>query len=303
MPQISKITLPSGTVYDIKDAEARSQIQALTGGDAVVFMGVSTTALTDGGSQVPTINGQNVTPATGQLFFYGTQEFIWGPDEKWHGLGSLDSLGDLAYKNEASGTYTPAGTVSQPTFTGTSFSSTGNFTPQGNVSVSTNTTTNKTAPVSVATSGTVTYTPNGTISAPTISVATAGSTTTVKNPTSVTVAKTIVAAAPKTTAPANAITYYSVTDENLSLYQIGYTTGASITTENVTVKNGDATYSASVPAFTGTGVRLVTGDIPVPATYTASFTGTQGSVEVSGTPTGTVSQPTFTGTGATITVQ
>lgn len=303
MPQISKITLPSGTVYDIKDAEARSQIQALTGGDAVVFMGVSTTALTDGGSQVPTINGQNVTPATGQLFFYGTQEFIWGPDEKWHGLGSLDSLGDLAYKNEASGTYTPAGTVSQPTFTGTSFSSTGNFTPQGNVSVSTNTTTNKTAPVSVAASGTVTYTPNGTISAPTISVATAGSTTTVKNPTSVTVAKTIVAAAPKTTAPANAITYYSVTDENLSLYQIGYTTGASITTENVTVKNGDATYSASVPAFTGTGVRLVTGDIPVPVTYTASFTGTQGSVEVSGTPTGTVSQPTFTGTGATITVQ
>lgn len=303
MPQISKITLPSGTVYDIKDAEARSQIQALTGGDAVVFMGVSTTALTDGGSQVPTINGQNVTPATGQLFFYGTQEFIWGPDEKWHGLGSLDSLGDLAYKNEASGTYTPAGTVSQPTFTGTSFSSTGNFTPQGNVSVSTNTTTNKTAPVSVAASGTVTYTPNGTISAPTISVATAGSTTTVKNPTSVTVAKTIVAAAPKTTAPANAITYYSVTDENLSLYQIGYTTGASITTENVTVKNGDATYSASVPAFTGTGVRLVTGDISVPATYTASFTGTQGSVEVSGTPTGTVSQPTFTGTGATITVQ
>lgn len=303
MPQISKITLPSGTVYDIKDAEARSQIQALTGGDAVVFMGVSTTALTDGGSQVPTINGQNVTPATGQLFFYGTQEFIWGPDEKWHGLGSLDSLGDLAYKNEASGTYTPAGTVSQPTFTGTSFSSTGNFTPQGNVSVSTNTTTNKTAPVSVAASGTVTYTPNGTISAPTISVATAGSTTTVKNPTSVTVAKTIVAAAPKTTAPANAITYYSVTDENLSLYQIGYTTGASITTENVTVKNGDATYSASVPAFTGTGVRLVTGDIPVPATYTASFTGTQGSVEVSGTPTGIVSQPTFTGTGATITVQ
>ena len=303
MPQISKITLPSGTVYDIKDAEARSQIQALTGGDAVVFMGISTTALTDGGSQVPTINGQNVTPAAGQLFFYGTQEFIWGPDEKWHGLGSLDSLGDLAYKNEASGTYTPKGTVSQPTFTGTSFSSTGNFTPQGNVSVSTNTTTNKTAPVSVAASGTVTYTPNGTISAPTISVATAGSTTTVKNPTSVTVAKTIVAAAPKTTAPANAITYYSVTDENLSLYQIGYTTGASITTENVTVKNGDATYSASVPAFTGTGVRLVTGDIPVPATYTASFTGTQGSVEVSGTPTGTVSQPTFTGTGATITVQ
>ena len=41
---------------------------------------------------------------------------------------------------------------------------------------------------------------------------------------------------------ANSLTYYSVADENLSLYQIGYTTGASITTSNVTVKNGDASY-------------------------------------------------------------
>lgn len=43
--------------YNIKDAEARSQIAALTGGDAVVFVGVSTTALTDGGSERPTVNG------------------------------------------------------------------------------------------------------------------------------------------------------------------------------------------------------------------------------------------------------
>jgi len=65
--------LPSGQTYYIKDAEARSQIAALTGGDAVVFMGVSTTTLTDGGSETPTIGGKEVTPATGQLFFYGTE--------------------------------------------------------------------------------------------------------------------------------------------------------------------------------------------------------------------------------------
>ena len=328
MADISKITLPSGTTYNIKDAEARLQIAALTGGDAVVFVGVSTTALTDGGSETPTVSGDELTPATGQLFFYGTQQFIWGGDSKWHALGSLDSLGDLAYKDSAQGKVTPTGTVSQPTFTGTSaavtitatdntsgnyqpkgtvsqptfsgnsLSSTGKFTPSGDVTVSTSTTENKTATVSKASSGTATYTPEGSVSAPTISVATAGSTDTIHNPTSVTVAKTVVAAAPGATAPANNLTYYSVSNETLSLYQLGYTTGASITTSDVTVKTGDAAYSASQPSFTGTGARLVTGNIAVPKTYTASFTGTEGDLTVTGTPSGTVSQPTFTGTKA-----
>ena len=432
-PQISKITLPSGQTYFIKDAEARSQIQALVGGDAVVFMGVSSTAITDGGTQSPTISGETVTPATGQLFFYGTEQFIWGPDGAWHGLGSLDSLGALAYKDDASGSYTPEGTVSQPTFSGTSsnvtitatdntngnyqpkgtvskpnftgssstftgtytpagtvsvqaggfesknykvspatvvnegngpvnsvngnyiprgdvskptftgsaFNSTGKFTPTGSVNLTTTnktatvstttgtatytpegtvtqptfsgnsltstgkftpagsigfTNTNKIATVSKAVSGTATYTPEGSVAAPTISVKTAGTTATVKNPTSVTVAKTVVAAAPGTTAPSNNLTYYSVTDETLSLYQIGYTTGASITTADVTVKTGDAAYEATAPTFTGTGARLVTDNISVPSS--ATFTGTEGNLSVSGTPSGTVSQPTFTGTGA-----
>ena len=82
MAEISKITLPSGTTYDIKDAAARSAIEAITGGDAIVFMGVSTTALTDGGNEKPTIGGVQKTPATGQLYFYGSQEYIYGPDSK-----------------------------------------------------------------------------------------------------------------------------------------------------------------------------------------------------------------------------
>jgi len=36
-------------------------------------MGVSTTEITDGGSETPTIEGEAVTPGTGQLFFYGTE--------------------------------------------------------------------------------------------------------------------------------------------------------------------------------------------------------------------------------------
>ena len=204
MPDISKITLPSGTTYDIKDATARSQIAALTGGDAILFIGVSTTALTDGGNESPTVDGETLTPATGQLFFYGTKEFIYGADSKWHELGSLDNLGDLAYVNSASTSYTPSGNVA----------------------------------------------------APTISVKTAGTTDTIKNPTSVTVAKTIVAAVPGATAPANNITYYSVSNETLSLYQLGFTTGDSITTSNVTVKTGDAAYEATAPAFSGTPTTI-----------------------------------------------
>jgi len=78
----------------------------------------------------------------GQIFFYGTSEFIWGADDKWHALGDLTSLGDLAYKDTASTDYTPAGTVSQPTFTGSSSTVTitasdntsGNYQPKGTIS-------------------------------------------------------------------------------------------------------------------------------------------------------------------------
>ena len=320
MADISKITLPSGTTYDIKDATARADIAALSGG-SVIFIGVSSTTITDGGSETPTIADWSGTLSAGNIVFYGTSEFIYGQDRKWHELGSTSTLGALAYKNSASGSYTPSGTVSQPSFTGSSstvtitatdntsgnyqpkgtvsqptfsgssLSSTGKFTPSGSVGL---TTTNKTATVSKASSGTATYTPEGTVAAPTISVGSAGATTSIKNPTSVTVCKALATAAPTATAPANAITYYAVSGETLSLYQIGYTTGDSITTSNVTVKTGDASYTASAPAFTGTGARLVTGNIAVPSS--ASFTGTEGDVTVTGTPSGTVSQPTFTGT-------
>ena len=126
MADISKITLPSGTEYNIKDAYARQQIAALVGGDAVIFVGVSTTELTDGGNEIPTVSGEQKTPGPGQLFFYGTQEFIYGNDDKWHALGSLDSLGDLAYQDTASSSYTPQGTVAAPTLTVTTTNTTVN---------------------------------------------------------------------------------------------------------------------------------------------------------------------------------
>lgn len=80
------------------------------------------------------------------------------------------------------------------------------------------------------------YTPSGSVSAPSISVDSAGATGTFSTGLDV--------AAPGAAAPSNAVTYYDVTGEVLSLYQIGYDTG--------TAKIGDASYEASTPSFSGT---------------------------------------------------
>jgi hypothetical protein len=160
-----------------------------------------------------------------------------------------------------------------------------------------------TAAVSAASSGEATYTPAGTVAAPTISVKTAGSSTTIKNPTAATVVTDMAVAAPGSTTATGELVYFEVgtgaNSETLILKKIVETTGDSITTSNVTVKTGDASYTASAPAFTGTGARLVTGNISVPSS--ASFSGTEGNISVSGTPTGTVSQPTFSGTKVALT--
>ena len=356
-PTISKITLPNGTTYDLKDAKAREDIaaieQAIAGG--VTFMGETTTALTDGATTNPiTINGNSVTAIKGYLVVSNSKEFVFD-GTKWIELGDLTALGALAWKDSVSATYTPAGTVSkptftgsssnvtittadnasgnyqpkgtvsQPTFTGSATTSTGNFTPAGSVSVSTNATSNKTATVSAAASGTTTYTPGGTVTQPTfsgsamtstgdftpagtIALSNTNQTTTVSKtsgtatytPEGSVAAPTISVKTAGTTTTVNSITAVgtlpslttTVANENLTL---GWDAGTLPTKgSNTTVKTGDAAYEATAPAFTGTGARLVTGNISVPSS--ATFTGTEAEVSVSGTPSGTVSQPTFSGT-------
>lgn len=297
MADLSKITLPSGTTYNLKDAAAREAIEQLSG--YTKYLGVTTTALTDGATTNPiTINGESVTAGSGDIACYGSKEFIFN-GTAWQEFGDLSGLGDMAFADTATGSYTPAGSVSLTSSnqTATVSKTTGDatYTPEGSVSL---TNSNQTATVSKANSGDATYTPEGSVAAPTISVKTAGSTSTIHNPTKVTVAKTVAVAAPGQTAPQNVLTYYSVANETLSLYQIGYTTGDSITTSDVTVKTGDGAYEATAPAFTGTGARLVTGNISVPSS--ASFTGTGARLV-----TGNISVPSsasFTGTQDSVTV-
>lgn len=300
MSDISRITLPSGTTYDIKDATAREQIAAIVGGDIIRFVGVSSTEITDGGTETPTIGGEQHTPTVGDLVFYGAKEFIYTGDA-WSELGDLSNLGDLALydtidiiTNDPYPNYTPTGTVTGNNnnivvnITGTidgSIIGSGNmitiddsFTPQGSIS---STNTDPSVLLTITSNPSGNYTPSGSISAPVISVNTAGATTTIHNPTAQTVTTSVTAAAPGATAPNNAITYYSVNNETLSLYQLGYNTGNSIVTDNVIVKTSDATYDASTPTFFGDTVGI-TGEVAATDIANAvEFTGTQATISVS----------------------
>lgn len=169
-PYISRITLPEGGDYIIKDSWARSQIAAITGTSALTFRGVSNTALTDNGTEVPTITGSTTTAGdlgVGDIYFYGASEYIWGPDGKWHELGNLTNLGGLAYKNEVSTTYKPEGTISKPIFTGSAMNMSTSYTPAGGVTL--NVTTGNHNYTVNGTTGTITYTPQGSVGSATFS--------------------------------------------------------------------------------------------------------------------------------------
>ena len=132
MPELnylSKLTLPvnvSGTVtnvdYTIKDAEARELIEDI--GHAVYWIGVTTTALTDGATTNPIqVNGESVTANLGGLASYDGSEYVWN-GSAWQELGK-NNFGALAFKSSASATYTPAGSVAITQGTDTTASVTG----------------------------------------------------------------------------------------------------------------------------------------------------------------------------------
>lgn len=373
-PLISQVTLPNGTTYDIKDGWSRDQIAAIyaliEGG--VHFIGVVADSpahqISDGDTTNPITvkdgsSTKSVTATAGDIVIQGTTEFIFD-GTAWRQFGDITGLGDLAFADTASGPFTPAGTVSKPTFTGSqsnvtitatdntsgnyqpkgtvskpTFSGTkvkisGTVTPSGSVSGSftgtgvrlvtgniavpktystTFTNTNKSTTVSAAASGDTTYTPAGNVSGTAVEM----NTTSVNSITAV------------GTLPSWSATVPAGTENLTFTWNTGTlpTKGAAQTVAT-TVK------SVTDPTFSGTGVRLVTGNISVPtsastttattenktatvsaassgeATYTPSgsvsgtFTGDSNTVAVTVTtdangnytPAGTVSQPTFTGT-------
>lgn len=294
MADISKITLPSGTTYDIKDAVAREMASA----------GVTFTVCTDAAntpkdvqwtSGSTTITGTLVASASTQGVFYLVPsqtsggkdvyaEYITvkvGNDYSWEKVGTTDidlsNLGDLAYKDSASGTFTPTGTVSQPSFTGTAGSVSVSGTPSGTISVG---------------SGTANYTPAGSVEAPTITVT--PTTTTKYVASSGTAGGTVY---PGTAASCTLPTLStSVSNETLTLSWTAGSFTANQPTDVVlpvfssqTIVSGISSATATAPTFTGTGVDL-------------EFNGSSMNSSGTFTPSGTVSQPTFTGTEGSVSV-
>ena len=115
MPDLKRITLPSGSTYDLVDQGARDLIASLE--KKTFWLGITTTFLNDGSSVNPIIvNGESVTAKAGDMVGYGNAEFIFN-GTIWQEFGDLSFLGSLAFKDSASGSYTPAGTVTAPTIT------------------------------------------------------------------------------------------------------------------------------------------------------------------------------------------
>lgn len=117
-PYISKVTLPTGNSYDIKDAEARDLIAELQRNGK--YLGITTTPLTEGATTNPiTIDGESVTAKAGDWVITSDEkkEFIFN-GTAWQEFGDMSDLGSLAYKDSASGT------VSVPTSASSGFTGT-----------------------------------------------------------------------------------------------------------------------------------------------------------------------------------
>lgn len=208
------------------------------------FTNISTTVLTNGGNENPTVNGSVITTKTvGDLYFYNKEVFIYGSDNKWHSLGpQLTTLGDLAYKNNATAAYTPEGSVSQPIFSG-------------------NTTT-------ITTKGT----PSGTISTPTITVT--PSTTTVNSITNV-------GTLPSCTLP---VFTANVINENLTLdWTSGSFSQGTLPTKgaNTTVATSILSAVSTQPTFTGNQLSSTASYTPVGTITKPTFTGNASTIIVS----------------------
>lgn len=99
--------------FDIQDEGARELIAAL--GNALYWVGVTTTELVDNVTTTNTItvNSESVQVHNGAIAQYSGEEFAYD-GTVWQSLGK-NNFGNLAFKNSASGNFTPQGSVAAPT--------------------------------------------------------------------------------------------------------------------------------------------------------------------------------------------
>lgn len=265
---ISQVTLPgSGGTYNIKDASAWSAIGNLwsvinQGALELVVLGPSDPLPTASESTKGKIYLKPDTthnPSTNDVYdeYVTIDKGSGTPRYVWEKIGNTDvNLSQYSLNTHKhtvdinigvnSHSYTPTGTVSQPTFTGTAFDSTGSYTPKG--TVATATTENKSATVSAATSGTVTYTPGGSVSQPTFT-GTKGD---------VTVSGTVSGAIGSGTADSSGAHTHTVSGTTGYLHSVKVPTGFSTTA----VLTGVSTSKLKTTSITGINGTLTTHDTP-----------------------------------------
>lgn len=268
MAEISKITLPSGNTYDIKDATARSEIeQIIKAGLTYKVVSTLPTASADTIGivyLVPHSHGTNDVYDEYLTIKGGTAT---SPTYSWEKIGNTDI--DLSnYAQKGAGITVTSGsaanaktniTIADHTITQGSF--TGSFTgsqkqvsvtgkPEGSVTISKGT-------------GTANYTPEGTVSAPTITVT--PSTTTVYSITAVGTLPTFTegefsqGTLPSlTTTVANEVLTIGFSQGTLPTKAADTFTQGSLPTKGsgTSVVSGIASATSTQPTFTGTGAEL-----------------------------------------------
>lgn len=80
--------------------------------NAMHFLGTTSTAVTDGGSEQPTIGDKAVTPVAGDIVLYGNQEFIFNSEGKWEVFGNEGSYALKTTKINAGAGLTGGGDLS-----------------------------------------------------------------------------------------------------------------------------------------------------------------------------------------------
>lgn len=253
MADISKINL-GGTVYNIKDSVARDAIV-----NTLKFKGITTVALTNEGTQVPTdIYGAKATAAdirVGDLVVHDKAEYVWiekksgeTSTKQWCLLDALNAYGKLAGKDIANGSAANNGvhkhTVAVPTYVGTATTFNGEFTPAGGVTLTP-------AADGVKISGTV--------STPTITLK-GGSTSKLKT-----------ATAKGVTGTGNAVTSVSLNNPTLTTGTTTFVTGGSVDAPTGGITISTPKFKALTDA-SATSSSVVTNAAYTPATETLALT-------------------------------
>lgn len=273
-PIIYTVTMPSGNTYDLVDQGARDLIKELM--NFREWLGVTTSEIEEGSTTNPVMIGTTeVTAEAGDVVSRDSdhKDFIFSSTGVWQNFGELTGLGALAFKDSASGLYTPTGTISAPTFTGTTMESTGSYTPSGTISNPEFTGASMTS--------TGSYTPSGSISEVAIGT------------TSVAAVKSVGTLATCT------MPTFTVSNGNLTITDGSYVAGTLPESESVTVASGSVT---SQPTFTGTTETITVEGTTAGSVGALTFTGTTETITVTGTTAGSVGTSEFTGNAATITV-